>query len=188
MKVQFRFYFLLPLVLLLLALMIACKGASNDQPATLPPDSPPAGTITSLSASEQQAMEEFVKQQQSIDREWDQLHQEFDSWRAGLTSCHNSSVHEALQGFAASFTSVTEQARDLPRTSITRGLADILIAAAEAEEAAFRQLRDRWQPNNVSLFELVEQQRSAAARAQKEVEDQAWSYRRSLRKAPIWMK
>ena len=118
-------------------------------------------------------MDGFVKQQQTIDREWDQFHREFDRWRAGLTACHRSSVHEALQDFAAGFASVTKQARDLPRTAVTRELADILISAAEEEEAAFRQLRDRWQPNNLSLFELVEQRRSDASRAQKEAEDRA---------------
>jgi chemotaxis protein histidine kinase CheA len=58
-----------------------------------------------------------------------------------------------------------------------------LIAAAEAEEAAFRQLRDRWQPNSPSLFETVEQQRSKAARAQKEVEDLAMALQEKLEKA-----
>ena len=182
MNVRFGSYTMLLLASLLLVFLVSCKGASNDQPATLPPDSPPAGTITSLPASEQRAMDEFVKQQQAINHEWDQLHQEFDRWRAGLTACHSSSVHEAIQDFAARFTGVTERARDLPRASITRELADILIAAAEEEEAAFRQLRDRWQPNNISLFELVEQQRSAAAWAQKEVEDQAMGLERQFEK------
>ena len=171
MKVQFRFYFLLLLALSLLVFSVACSETGDTQPVTLPPDSPLAGTATPLPASDRMAMDEFVKQQQTIDQEWDEFHQEFDQWRAGLTPCHRSSVHESLQDFAAGFTGVTEQARDLPRTSITRELADILIAAAEEEEAAFRQLRDRWQPNNVSLFELVEQRRSQAARAQKEAED-----------------
>ena len=183
MNVRFGSYTMLLLASLLLVFLVSCKGASNDQPATLPPDSPPAGTITSLPASEQRAMDEFVKQQQAINREWDQLHQEFDRWRAGLTACHSSSVHEAIQDFAARFTGVTERARDLPRASITRELADILIAATEEEEAAFRQLRDRWQPNNVSLFELVEQQRSAAARAQKKVEDQAMELQEKFEKS-----
>ena len=39
------------------------------------------------------------------------------------------------------------------------------------EEAAFRQLRDYWQPNSPSIFEAVEQSRSESARAQRTVED-----------------
>ena len=92
-------------------------------------------------------------------------------------------MQEALKGFAVGFNAVTEQARDLPRASVNPKLADMLIAAAEAEEAAFRQLRDRWQPNSPALFETVEQQRSKAAGAQKEVEDLTAALQEELEKA-----
>ena len=127
-------------------------------------------------------MDTFAKEQQAIGQEWDKLHEEFDLWRAGLISCHRSSVHAALHDFAVSFNNVTEQARELPRASHTRELADLLIAAAEGEEAAFRQLRDRWQPNNVALFEVVETRRSEAGRAQKRVEDLAIELRERFEK------
>ena len=171
MNIRFGLCILPLLASLLLAFSVSCSGADDTQLATLPPEPPLAEGTTPLTASEQESVDKFVEQKQAIDQEWDRLHQEFDHWRAGLTDCHRNSVHESLQGFAASFTGVTEGARNLPRTSVTRELADILIAAAEEEEAAFRQLRDRWQPNNVSLFELVEQRRNASARAQKEAED-----------------
>ena len=183
MKARFVSYLLLPAALLLLALVLACRGTSETIPVTLPTDSPPAQSAKPLSDSDRKAVDEFIKQQQAVGQEWDQFHQEFDQWRAGLTSCHRSSVQEALQDFAVGFNTVTEQARDLPRTSVTRELANTLIAAAEAEEAAFRQLRDRWQPNNISLFEVVEQQRSEAARAQKEVEDLAMELLEKFEKA-----
>ncbi len=127
-------------------------------------------------------MDTFAKEQQAIGQEWDKLHEEFDLWRAGLIFCHRSSVHVALQDFAVSFNNVTEQARELPRASHTRELADMLIAAAEGEETAFRQLRDRWQPNNVALFEVVETRRSETGRAQKGVEDLAVELRERFEK------
>ena len=89
-------------------------------------------------------------------------------------------MERALQDFAVSFNVVTEQARDLPRAEVTRELADSLITAAEAEETAFRQLRDHWQPNSPSIFEAVEQSRSEAASAQRQVEDQAEELREEL--------
>ena len=128
------------------------------------------------------AIDTFAKEQQTIGQEWDKLHEEFDLWRAGLISCHRSSVHVALRDFAASFNNVTEEARELPRASHTRELANMLIAAAEGEEAAFRHLRDRWQPNNVSLFEVVETRRSETGRAQKGVEDLAIELRERFEK------
>ena len=184
MKTRFGSHLLLPAVVSMLALVLACSDTGS--PVTVPvalPTEPPAQTAKPLSASDLEAIDEFAVQQQAVGEEWDLLHQEFDQWRAGLTFCHRSSMQEALQEFAVGFNAVTEQARDLPRTSVNRDLSNMLIAAAEAEEAAFRQLRDRWQPNSVSLFETVEQQRSNAARAQKDVEDLALELLEEIEKA-----
>ena len=184
MKTRFGYYLLLPALVFALALVLACGDAESPAtvPVTLPTASPPE-SAKPLSASDSEAIDEFATQQQAVGQEWDRFHQEFDQWRAGLTSCHRSSVREALQDFAVGFNAVTEQARDLPRTSVNPKLADMLIAAAEAEEAAFRQLRDRWQPNSPALFETVEQQRSKAAAAQKEVEDLTAALQEELEKA-----
>ena len=183
MKIRFGSLISLLLGSLLLASLVACSETTDTQPATPLPDSSSVQAAKPLSASERMAVDEFANQWQTIDQEWDQLHQDFDLWRAGLTSCHRSSVQEALQGFAASFADVTEQARNLPRTIVIREPADTLIAAAEEEEAAFRQLRDRWQPDNLSLFELVEQRRSDAARAQRNVEDMTLELQEQLEAA-----
>ena len=176
---------LIPLLLgsLLLASAVACSETTDTPPATQPPDAPSVSTTEPLSASDRMALGTFVEEKQAIDEGWDQLHQDFDRWRSGLTSCHRSSVHEALQGFAAGFAEVTAQAGDLPRATVTREIADILIAAAEEEEAAFRQLRDRWQPDDISLFEQVEQRRNGSAQAQRNVEDMALELREQLEAA-----
>ena len=184
MKIKFGSYLLLPTLVFALVLVLACGDA--DSPATVPvilPTTSPPQSAKPLSTSDLEAIDEFAAQQQTVGQEWDRIHREFDQWRAGLTSCHRSSVQEALKGFAVGFNAVTEQARDLPRTSVSPKLADMLIAAAEAEEAAFRQLRDRWQPNSPALFETVEQQRSKAAGAQKEVEDLTAALQEELEKA-----
>ncbi len=168
--------FFLPVLLLLMAFAIACESTiSPDAGAVTGVQSTPAPTqtITPLTDAERAALGEFAQQLEAIDDEWDRIHEEFDTWRAGLTECHVSSVQQALRIFAADSNSVTEQARDIPRTTVTSEMADMLIEAAAAEETSFRQLRDRWQPTNISLFELVEQQRSASSRAQLKVEDLA---------------
>ena len=184
MSSLFKTCVILPTLLLMLALLSACRETDSPAttPVTLPPDSTPL-SVRPLSEGDLSAVAEFVKRQRTVDQEWDKFHREFDRWRAGLTSCHGSVVQEALQEFAVGFNAVTERARDLPRGSVSGELADTLIAAAEAEEAAFRQLRDRWQPNNFSWFEAVEQQRSMAARAQKDVEDLALESQEKLEKA-----
>ena len=184
MKTKFGSYLVLLALVFALALVLACGETDSPEtvPVTLPTASPPE-SAKPLSASDLEAIDEFAAQQQAVGQEWDRFHREFDQWRTGLTSCHRSSVREALQDFAVGFNAVTEQARDLPRTSVNPKLADMLIAAAEAEETAFRQLRDRWQPNSPALFEMVEQQRSKAAGAQKEVEDLTAALQEELEKA-----
>ena len=164
---------MLPVLLIVMAVAIACESTTSPDAGavTAVQSTPsPAQTVTPLT-EERATLREFAQQLAALEQEWDLLHQEFDIWRAGLTECHVSSVQQALNVFAADSNSVTEQARDIPRTSVTSELADMLIEAAAAEETSFRQLRDRWQPTNISLFELVEQQRSASSRAQLKVED-----------------
>ena len=175
MKARFGFRLILPVVVLLLALLLACQQADDATPTPEPasPLASSAQTARPLTDSDREAISEFVNQQQAIDEERVSLYKEFEDWRSGLSECHPSAAQEALQEFAASFKSITEQARSLPRKTSTKELADLLIPAVEAEEAAFRALRDRWQPGNVSLFEAVEQSRSEAARAQEATEDRS---------------
>ena len=183
MKVRLGSLVPLLLVSLLLASLAACSDTADTPPPTAPPDAPPASTVEPLSAGDRMAIDAFADQRQTIDEEWDRFHQDFDEWRAGLTSCHRSSVHEALQGFAAGFAEITAQAGDLPRATVTREIADIVIAAAEDEETAFRRLRDRWQPDDISLFEQVEQRRAGSAGAQRHVEDRTLELREQLEAA-----
>ena len=156
-----------------LLLLVACNQPDTSPTEILPAEVQPTAGATPLPASAQSEINDFVNQQQAIDQQWDQIRVDFDQWRAELTSCHPNSVHEALNDFAVAFNDVTEQARNLTRAQSTQELADTLIVAAEAEETALRQLRDRWQPNNVALFEAVEQRRSDASHAQKDAQDRA---------------
>ena len=165
-------YLYLSSLFLALILATACTSTVDTEstPITLP-TAPPPQEPRALSASELMAVDGFVTQEQAIGVEWNQFHTDFDKWRATLTSCVESTVQKALREFVVSFNSVTEQARDLPRATATREFAETLIEAAESEEAAFRQLQERWQPNRPSIFEVIEQKRTEAARAQRKVQD-----------------
>ena len=107
-----------------------------------------------------------------------------------------------LQQFAGDYAGITEAARNLPRTSAVRGMADQLIQAAEREEEALRALRDTWisdspprrsagsegtdsdsegqngfssnsgRPDRLSTFESVDIARSEASVLQKDVADE----------------
>ncbi|MCY4557508.1 MAG: hypothetical protein OXF79_14235 [Chloroflexi bacterium] len=160
--------------------MIACTAPAAQEPEAAPPSSAPEAMETRGSAMEPPPLADFNEQRQSVDEAWDLVHDDFDQWRANLTMCHPTTMTEALSEFAIEFNDVTEDARDLTRTKTTGEFADKLITAAEDEETAFRQLRDRWQPGNVSLFENVENQRNLAAQAQREAKDMALELRAAL--------
>ena len=185
MKARSGSILFLPAALLLLALLLGCRQAdATPTPEPAATVAPAVQAAKPLTSGEREAVDEFAKQQRSINEQRENFYKEFDDWRAGLTECHPSAAQEALQGFAASFKDVTSQARDLPRTTGTKELAAMLIPSVEAEEAAYRQLRDRWQPNNVSLFEAVELRRSGAARARKDAEDRSLELQEEFEKGP----
>ena len=178
---------LLPILLLGLTAFVACSEDQDEASAPLTlPASAPTESPKPLTAEERKAIDEFEGQLQVLEGEWDKFYQEFDDWRLGLTTCHPSSAQEVLRGLAASYTALSDEARNLPRDSTTHDLADLVITATEAEEAAFRQLRDRWQAGNISFFEIVEQRRAESAVAQNAVADMSIALEQELMEAPTF--
>lgn len=185
MKARFGSILFLPVALLLLALLLGCRQAdATPTPEPAATVAPAVQAARPLTPAERETVDEFAKQWQSVNEQQENFYKEFDDWRAGLTECHPIAAQEALQGFAASFKDVTRQVRNLPGSTATKKLDDLLITAAEAEETAYRQLRDRWQPNNVSLFEAVELRRSEAAYARKDAEDQSLELQEEFEEGP----
>ncbi len=160
--------------------MMACTAPAAQEPEASSDSPAPEAMTTRAPAMEPPPLDDFNEQRQSTDEAWDLIHDDFDQWRADLTMCHPTTMTEALSGFAIEFSGVTEAARGLTRTKTTGEFADKLITAAENEETAFRQLRDRWQPGNVSLFENVEEQRNLAAQSQRQAKDMALELRATL--------
>ncbi len=178
-----RLILLVPALALLAMIAVACTAPAAQEPEAAAPTSAPEAMTNRESAIPPPPLADFNEQRQGIDEAWNLVQDDFDQWRADLTMCHPTTMTEALSEFAIEFNSVTEGARDLTRTKTTGEFADKLITAAEEEEAAFRQLRDRWQPGNVSLFENVETQRNLAAQAQREARDQSLALRAQLEEA-----
>ena len=184
MKLDRGFSKWIPLIVLLSSALAlaACAQPEAAAPET-PATEPPPASAMSPAMDQDVPVSAFVSQHDTLAEEWDLFHDDFDAWSAGLSSCHPNAMYLALNDFAISFNEVTQQARNLTRGSTSGELADLLITAAEEEEAAFRQLRDRWQPSNVSLFEGVEQQRTMSAQAQKNAEDRAIELREGFEDA-----
>ena len=186
MKLRFGFRIFLPILILALVALIACIQDGDETPAPqgLLPTQSPVEPTRPLTDAERATIDEFAGQQQSIGEEREQFYQEFDDWQANLTACHPSTARESLRDFAVSFGTITDSARYLPRTTSTKDLADLLITAANAEETAFRQLRDRWQPGNLSLLEAVELWRAEAGHAQNAVTDLSFQLQEEFEEGP----
>lgn len=188
------FRLLLPILLLAMAAVfqagIACTDDNNQTPPNgfqeggLRPTIQPVEPATPLSADELAAVQQFEDAMQAVEADWDSFYQEFDSWRSGLTSCHPNSAREALREFAASFDAVTEAARNLPRTPTTGELADLVIAATDAEGTSLRNLRDRWQGGNIAFFEAVEQNRAESGLTHNTAVDMSLAMQEELRDGP----
>ena len=110
-------YYLLPLLLVL----IACGQQNLPQPRVLPTAPPPDVGPARFSQESQQVIDEFVRRQQTVDDTWDQIRDDFDRWSADLIACQPAAMHEALDEFANSFRAVTERARSITRTQGDRG-------------------------------------------------------------------
>lgn len=161
------------LVAMAIVAAIACNNDEMAATSTRTDATPESSEQPAVPALSQAEIDDFVNRQEAISAQWDEIRRDFDQWSAGLDACRPAAMRQALNGFAVSFNDVTEQARGVSRSQTASELADLLIVAAEKEEAAFRRLRDHWQPSNVSLFEDVEVRRSAAARARQSAEDRA---------------
>lgn len=186
MKLRFGIRPFLPIILLGLAALLACTGESAAPPAT-PSQAPTALLVEParpLSADEQSAVRQFEDALLEIEAKRDEFYGEFDGWRSGVVACHPSSAHEALREFAASFGEVADAAGSLPRTPVTGALADLVIAATDAEFMALRNLRDRWQGGNIAFFESVEQGRAASGLAHNTVIDMSLSMQKELQDGP----
>ena len=185
MKLRSGFHLLLPFLLIFVLAVAACADDQDGDASTQGLPTPaPTEAPRPLSGDERAAIGEFESQLETIDAQWEEFYTDLDSWRAGLAECHPSAAQEALAGLAAAYADVVESARDLPRTSSTKALADLAITATDAEETAFRHLRDRWRAGNLSLFETVEQRRAEAALAQNSVTDMSLELRTQFENGP----
>ena len=187
MKLRLGYHLFLPFLLLLSLALVACADDQDSESSTQGlPIPAPTEAPRLLTADDRAAIGEFESQLESIEAQWESFYADLNSWRAGLAECHPSAAQEALAGLAGSYAAVAESARDLPRSASTKALADLVITATDAEETAFRHLRDRWRAGNISLFETVEQRRAENAMARNSVIDMSLELRTQFEEGPTF--
>ena len=160
-------FLVLPTLVALLALALACSNQADDGPSLSEGIESGAQAASGAAPTSipvlPEVVTEFAAAQESINDDWDEFHVGFDRWRASLNACDRTAAATALRQFASDFAEITEQARDLPGTGIARELPDNVILAANGEEASLRMLRDKWQPGNPALLENAQTERGNAA-------------------------
>lgn len=90
---------------------------------------------------------------------WDRFHSDYNDWRADDGGCDRIEVLESLTEFSANVDAVGDSVRSLPRSGYLEAVHRLLVAAIEAEEQAFRSLRDTWQPFTFDALRAVDRAR-----------------------------
>ncbi len=110
------------------------------------------GARTSLTQPGQENLTIFLAQVSALDREWDELHNDYDDWRRTNGGCDQGQALDALGELATKFAETVRDVKDLSSRPLTRGMGDILIQAVEREQAAVLSLRETWRSLDTSAF------------------------------------
>ncbi|MFQ6026576.1 MAG: hypothetical protein ACE5Q6_03560, partial [Dehalococcoidia bacterium] len=90
-------------IAIFLPLIIACGTTAPTAPNADQTTAPAAPVPTPVPAQDRAVAVDFLKQQNSLATQWEDLHTDFDQWQTGLVSCDRSSIVTALRGFSGDF-------------------------------------------------------------------------------------
>ncbi|MCH7738421.1 MAG: hypothetical protein IH872_13600 [Chloroflexi bacterium] len=84
--------------------------------------------------------------------EWDDFHDGYDEWRRTNGGCDQGQALDALGVLAADFGRTVRDIQALPSGPLVRGMGELLLQAAEREQAAVLSLRETWRSLDTSAF------------------------------------
>ena len=117
----------------------------------------------SLTESGQENLSVFLGQARALDREWDDFHESYDQWRSTNGGCDQGKALEALGQLASDFSQTVRDIEALPSGPPVRGMRELLLRAAEREQAAVFSLRESWRSLDTTAFGRYTADRSFAA-------------------------
>ncbi len=115
------------------------------------------------------AVAEFAKQFGTLAQDWDQLHQDFDSWRHGPGGCDAGKALQALDQLMVRSAALASRTQNLPSSSPLRSLQEPLSEAAGRQSEAVRVLRAEWRPYATDLYRALDQERRTATGLRRQV-------------------
>ncbi|MBI2867091.1 MAG: hypothetical protein HYX97_02000, partial [Chloroflexi bacterium] len=122
-----------------------------------------AARLKTVKIADQQAtMAQFSANWDGVASSWDAFHNDWDAWRGREASRAVSQTAADLQAFTQRFQAVFARLQALPRQPVVVPAAEAFIRAGDRETGALVSLRDRFKPDDPSLFETFERQRRIA--------------------------
>lgn len=122
-----------------------------------------AARLKTVKVSEQQqAVVQFRSAWDNVASDWDNFHTEWDAWRGREASRAVAQTAADLQVFTQRFQGIFARIQALPRSSVVVPTAEALIRAGDRETGALVRLRDRYKPDDPTLFETFERDRRVA--------------------------
>ena len=106
----------------------------------------------SLTESGQADLAVFTGQVEALEREWDAFHDAYDEWRSANGGCGQGQALEALGQLASGFSQTVRDIEALSSGPLVRGMRELLLQAAEREQAAVSSLRQSWRSLDTSAF------------------------------------
>ena len=97
------------------------------------------------SAASRTLLGSFSATLDELNGEWDTFHRDYDTFRSEQRELTASDRIARLGALVSQFGELAIQVRNLPTSSITRPVTDMLVAAAEQEELALRKLMDAFE-------------------------------------------
>ena len=122
-----------------------------------------------LSAATEVRVGEFLDAYELLVRDWDSFHDDYDQWRRTAGGCDRSEAIQTLGQFTVTFGFVASDARNLPAATVLRPMGELLVEAAEREERALKELRDKWQPFDGNIYQSLDRERSTAGKLRRQV-------------------
>ena len=117
----------------------------------------------SLTETGQEDLSDFLGQVRALERELDDFHDSYDEWRRTNGGCDQGQALEALGQLAKDFSeTVVRDIKALPSSPLVREMGQLLLQAAEREQAAVLSLRETWRSLDTSAFGRYTADRSFA--------------------------
>lgn len=105
-----------------------------------------------------QALQQLDRSFQVTSRTWNDFEVAYDTWRSRDNSPEREASHAQLVTFVSNFRSLVSQISSQSAPGQLRPVAELMIQAAEKEEAVLRSLRDSVKPNDSRQYQAYEKE------------------------------